>query len=250
MDIRWNVSRRDVQRLRAFVQSQHHRPFVQWRIALNVKRCGIRLTRDWVWLRIVGSLLSTQQRSGPGSAVFRLMQTQPFALRYRVCRGQQALDRFAGDLLRRFGGIRRWRVVAAEIEENYLELERALWRKLLLRLSSLCDDDSPRLEREVARFVEDSLRGFGPKQARNLLQSLGLTRYEIPLDSRITKWLSDFGFPLKLSSLPLSDPGYYELVLDGLQELCHRSNTYPCVLDAAIFTSFDQAEWPENTVVY
>ena len=33
--------------------------------------------------------------------------------------------------------------------------------------------------------MSERLAGFGPKQARNLLQGLGLTRYEIPIDSRI-----------------------------------------------------------------
>jgi hypothetical protein len=34
-------------------------------------------------------------------------------------------------------------------------------------------------------------KGVGPTQARNLLQSLGLTWYEIPLDSRVVRWLRD-----------------------------------------------------------
>ena len=99
-------------------------------------------------------------------------------------------------------------------------------------------------------MVDERLIGFGPKQARNLLQALGLTRYEIPLDSRITKWLNEFGFPMTLSSSALGDSGYYELVLDGIQELCRHSDGYPCVLDAVIFTSFDKVEWPEDASFY
>src|SRR3712207_8726784 len=41
------------------------------------------------------------------------------------------------------------------------------------------------------RSIDDSLKGFGPKQSRNLLQGLGLTRYEIPIDIRITRWFND-----------------------------------------------------------
>jgi hypothetical protein len=46
-------------------------------------------------------------------------------------------------------------------------------------------------ERIVARVLDEQLRGIGPKQSRNLLQELGLTRYEIPLDSRVAGWLNE-----------------------------------------------------------
>ena len=95
----------------------------------------------------------------------------------------------------------------------------------------------------------DGLKGFGPKQSRNLWQTLGLTRFEIPIDSRITKWFNRFGFPLKLSANALSDPNYYDFVMDGIQEVCDASSVYPCVLDAAIFADFDQ-EWPENKLIW
>jgi hypothetical protein len=94
--------------------------------------------------------------------------------------------------------------------------------------------------------VDDQLRGFGPKQSRNLLQMLGVTRYEIPLDSRSTRWLNEFGFPLQLSAQALADRGYYHLVLDGMQALCARARVYPCVLDAAIFASYDTRPWTER----
>ena len=46
---------------------------------------------------------------------------------------------------------------------------------------------------------------------------LGLTRYEIPLDSRLAKWFNNFSLPIRLSAGAL----------------------YPCVLDGAVFVSFD-----------
>ncbi len=94
--------------------------------------------------------------------------------------------------------------------------------------------------------MDNNLSGFGPKKARNLLQELGLTIYEIPIDSRITKWLNKFGFPFKLSSTALSDRNYYNMILDGFQRVCEETGIYPCVLDAAIFASFDQESWYPN----
>jgi thermostable 8-oxoguanine DNA glycosylase len=84
------------------------------------------------------------------------------------------------------------------------------------------------------------LKGFGPKQSRSLLQELGLTRYEIPIDVRITKWLNDFGFPVTLSGDASSDRNYYRFVSEGIRELCKACRIYPCLLDAAIFSSYDK----------
>jgi thermostable 8-oxoguanine DNA glycosylase len=104
-------------------------------------------------------------------------------------------------------------------------------------------------ERKSVEIIIDNLKGFGPKQSRNLLQSLGLTKFEIPIDSRITKWLTAFGFPMKLSATALSDKNYYNFVLDGFQKICEACDIFPCVMDAAIFSSFDE-EWPEDKLVW
>jgi hypothetical protein len=97
--------------------------------------------------------------------------------------------------------------------------------------------------------MEDKFKGFGPKQSRNLLQGLGLSRFEIPIDSRITKWLNAIGFPLKLTANALQDRNYYNFVSDGFQKLCEACEIMPCVLDAAIFSSFDEGKWTEENVV-
>ena len=104
-------------------------------------------------------------------------------------------------------------------------------------------------ERKSAELIIDNLKGFGPKQSRNLLQSLGLTKIEIPVDSRIIKWLTAFGFPLKLSATALSDESYYNFVLVGFQRICEACDIFPCVMDAAIFSSFDE-DWPKDKLVW
>jgi hypothetical protein len=69
-----------------------------------------------------------------------------------------------------------------------------------------------------------------------------MTRHEIPLDSRITKWLNQNIFDVKLNAMLLGDRGYYEFVLDGVQALCKKSRVVPCVFDAAVFSSTDR-DW-------
>ncbi|MBU0641526.1 MAG: hypothetical protein KKB50_21915 [Planctomycetes bacterium] len=40
-----------------------------------------------------------------------------------------------------------------------------------------------------------------------------------------------------------------QLRLDGVQELRRQCGLYPCVLDAAIFASFDPQGWPGDNVI-
>ena len=122
------------------------------------------------------------------------------------------------------------------------------WSEMLEHLNQLRASPTRDTENEVADYIDRELKGFGPKQARNLLQGLGLTRYEIPIDSRITKWLNGIGFPVHLSSGGLSDRNYYKFVMEGIFQLCSASDVYPCVFDAAVFSSFDGDGWTNKNV--
>ena len=99
------------------------------------------------------------------------------------------------------------------------------------------------VERHVADFIDDSFVGFGPKQARNLLQCLGLSQYEICIDSRMTNWLNEFGFPFPIALDSLANRNYYALVMQGVQMLCAASGVTPCVFDAAVFVSADEDDF-------
>jgi hypothetical protein len=79
---------------------------------------------------------------------------------------------------------------------------------------------------------------------------LGLTKFETPIDSRIVKWLNVHKFPISLSSLGLSDPGYYEFVSDGFRELARAADVLPCVLDAAVFAAGDGDGWNDVDVIF
>jgi hypothetical protein len=90
------------------------------------------------------------------------------------------------------------------------------------------------LEREAAHWADRSFAGLGPKQSRNLWQWLGLTRYEIPLDSRVTNWVND-NLASKIDAKRLGQLRYYELALDSIQAICEKAEVLPCELDAAAF---------------
>ncbi|MFW6116676.1 MAG: hypothetical protein ACOC6F_03020 [bacterium] len=186
----------------------------------------------------------------PSSPISRFINTRPFALRYELALRKQNLGSYTRDVLSDFGGIRRYNQIADAVVENLDALEDGLWSETMEMIGALGGQSTAADERHAAEFIDDHLKRFGPKQSRNLLQWLGLTKYEIPLDSRITKWLNDFGFPVRLSAGALSDQNYYNFVSEGVQELCARSSIYPCVLDAVIFTSFDRGSWTEENMAY
>jgi hypothetical protein len=250
MNIHWEVTEADKTGVRQLVRTHRRNPFVQNRIARNVKGNRPRLTKSVCWHAMVSCQLTTQQRSGPDSPVSRLIAAKPFPLSYRKCREARRLTTFVPKAIRDARGIRRGDRIGEECSHNLAALEGGLWGDLLGRMKQLTKDGSPAMERETARFVSTKLKGFGPKQSRNLLQSLGLTKYEIPLDSRITKWLNAFGFPLTLTAAGLQDENYYCFILDGVLRLCRACRVFPCVLDACIFVSFDTAEWKPGKIVW
>jgi hypothetical protein len=249
MRIIWDISDEDVQRVKAFLRDQEDNGFVRHRIQKNVVGPKPSFSKDRFWQAMVACLLTTQQRSGPNSPISRLISTDPFPLDFATCNACPDAGILVLEKLKASGGIRRSNRVAAECKANLMWLSQH-WQEVEDMLAPLASAADPLTERDVARFFGDHLTGFGPKQSRNLLQSLGLTKYEIPLDSRIGKWLSKIGFPVPISSQALSDTNLYEFISDGFQQLCKQCGCYPCVLDAAVFASFDGDGWNNVKVIW
>lgn len=244
MKIVWQIDSKDIKKVQDFFSNYQDDEFVQHRIKVNLSEPKRKVVKDSFWRAMVHCPLTTQQRVGPGSAVDNFSRLEPFPLSYEECIAQTNLQSYAEKTLSDFGGIRRWRKIAEAIAVNMNQLEReGLWGPTLEKLNKLCMNQPISVERETADFIQKHFREFGPKQSRNLLQGqgLGLTRYEIPLDRRVIQWFNNsFDFPVRLSGKPLADRDYYVFVLDGIQQLCEQSGVYPCLLDAAIFVSFNR----------
>lgn len=250
MKYNWQIRKHDLKRVKAIIESQCGSTFVKERIEWNLdKQYPPPVDENRFWEAMVLALLIIQQRSGPNSAVNRFGAVRPAPLSLQNCSSQSKnLSRYVERTLKKFGGIRRIKRIGDEITHNHKWLVDAGWKQIMdisrdlnvLRMKKASPKAIP-VERKAARFVAQNLKGFGPKQSRNLWQALGLFRYEIPLDSRITKWLNaNKIFPFELSATALQDRNYYEFVMSGIQELCVRCNVLPCILDAAIFSSYDQ----------
>lgn len=250
MRIVWHVDPEDVEKVRAFYEQHRRTPFVKKRIRDNLRDDKPPIAKEVFWERMVGCLLTTQQRSGPESAVTRFLLAVPFPLDYRTCSEQDDLVQFARMVISAFGGLRHHNRISAFLLANLSFLKGGGWEPTLEHLNVVRVDQTSAAERRAAEFIATSFEGFGTKQSRNLLQGLGLSRYEIPIDSRITKWLNNFGFPVRLTANALQDRNYYNFVSEGFQRLCAACDIAPCVLDAAIFASYDKGGWTEENVVW
>lgn len=250
MKIFWQFDPEDIARVKSFFNEHKDNHFVKARLAKNLAGNKPSISKDEFWERMVGCLLTTQQRSGPGSPVTKFLLTEPCPLEFSTCAEQSDLAGFARSVLSDFGGLRRSSTIGNELSANMKLLRDGGWERTLQHLDEVRTRPSPATEKRAAAFIDDNFKGFGPKQSRNLLQGLGLSRFEIPIDSRITKWLNSIGFPIKLTADALQDRNYYNFVSDGFQKLCEACDIMPCVLDAAIFSSFDAGKWTEENTVW
>lgn len=250
-DIKWEVDDFQISRTIDFYDQHRHNVCVRARERRNIQKIGLDFSKDFVWKSLVSCLLTTQQRSGPTSNVARLLRTVPFPLTLQFCLDNFAqLDMVAQDILSGFGGIRRTSTIAEQLKDNLQSILANDWLILKELTNQEVSVGDKVWEQSLANAVQKQVDGFGPKQSRNFLQILGVTKYEIPLDSRIMDWLNKNNFPIHLTATGLSDPFYYKFISDGIQHLCDQAKIYPCLLDAAIFSSYDNGKWTEENFVF
>lgn len=247
MKIEWIIEPSEVQRVNEFVAEHLDNPFVQRRIKRNLQTPKPPVSRETFWKRHIACLLTSQQRSGPDGSVFRFIAQKEFPLDLTICSECDDVERLCRRTLKAFGGIRMWKIISARAGANlrYLEDDGG-WEATFEHLDAVRIESTAETERRAAAFIAEKFDGFGPKQSRNLLQSLGLSQFEVPLDSRVTKWLNEFGFPFKIKASGLADSEYYNLVSAGFQKLAAASGVKPCVLDAAIFASYNDEVWTDE----
>jgi hypothetical protein len=250
MKLYWQIDDKDVVRVKELVASQAGNALIRARHERNLAKAKPAVTKERFWRAMVSMRLTTRQKSGPESHVARFIRLKPFPVTYAVVHQARDASVLIAKVLRKAGGIRFADKIASELAQNLESLEDGLWTDTLAQCNRLAQLVPRDVEIEVARHIQEHFLGFGPKQSRNLLQSLGLTRYEIPIDSRLTDWLNEFGFPVRLTATALGDDNYYRFISDGIQALCERSGVLPCIFDAAVFASRDSAAWTDDNVIF
>lgn len=203
-----------------------------------------------MWRVFVGCQVTTQQRSGPDSAVSRFLKSESPALSLRKCRQVQSVGKVI-EIECANAGLRRAATIAKNLQEIYSRLEGGEWPVLIEQLQRLEQRTSPQKERDVISYLlsfdptgvgrrkSRKYPGLGQKQSRNFIQWLGLSKYEIPIDSRILKKMKEFGSNFVPSGSSLTDEVVYLFVQGALQRIAKSIGIYPCELDACIFASFD-----------
>ncbi|MGA3162064.1 MAG: hypothetical protein ABSC77_12680 [Terracidiphilus sp.] len=208
------------------------------RIKCNVEGKIDLPTPEQFWFELVAALLSSQQRSEENTPLDRFYKLKPFPLSLQTY--TELTDIQVEDILKTFRFHGR---ITSQLRKNHnflfgkgmgwQEIESGL-NKLLVQRNSAPSVSHKEIERNVAQLLANRLKGVGPKQSRNLLQALGLTRYEIPLDSRVVGWLREnLGWLICVEGL--SDNAYYEELLDRVQSSCESAGVLPTVFDAAAF---------------
>jgi hypothetical protein len=248
MRIIWKPEATDLKAVESLFETYKDHPMVKYRMKHNLATRRPTVAIDRFWYALVAALLTTQQRSGPSSPVARLICSKPFPLDYTIVRKARSPKSLFERTLRNSGGIRRHTIIATQLSTNLERMWDGGWKSISGQLNRLTFHATREDEIEVADFLADTFDGIGPKQARNLLQGLGLTQFEIPIDSRIAKWLNQHGFPFPISAAALSDRSYYALVMEGISQLCEACEISPCLLDAAIFVSYDGEGWNADNV--
>lgn len=251
MNITWNINDNEITRLRNFI-AQHDNAFVARRRARNLNRQNIQLDRNTVLKSIAMCLLTTQQRSGPNTPVSIFLRLNPFPFSIENLLIQTDIEAFVRATLIQNNLNRYINKISKFYTANFNILQESKWEVMDDITHTLSGQVDRQIERAKVNDLQDAFsgNGFGPKQSRNLLQAMGLTKYEIPIDSRIINWLNNFGFPITLSSKGLQDKYYYNFVSDGIQNLCDKAEIFPCILDAAIFSSYDNGQWTEENALY
>ena len=245
----WEIDEKQIELVKDFYTKYKDNYFVKNREKRNVEKQNLNLTKEFLWQNIIVCLLTSQQKSGPKSRVSLFCAIKPLNLNFCLD-NLNNLELEAQIVLQKFGGLRRSTIIAEHLKENLKNLINNDWKILQIINDENIGLNEKQKEKFLAEIVQQEIKGFGPKQSRNFLQILGLTKYEIPIDSRISDWLNNFNFPVKLTSAGLSDPYYYQFISEGIQELCEKAKIYPCLLDAAIFSSYDKDEWTEQNLVF
>ena len=228
--------------IRAVVDSAHGDPLE--RRKWNVEGTLEAPSADHFWKWLVLSLLSSQQPYREGSPTWRLeIGTDEFpvplsgfgSLDEAEINGKLKRFRFHQRITKQLRRNHKWLFSEQGWEHLLPPIERLLHQR-----NSAPVPEHKRYERTVANMLVNKLDGVGPKQARNLLQSLGLTRYEIPLDSRVARFLQErLGWNICIEALARGE--YYEDLLDRVQASCEIAGVLPALFDAAVFDELGRA---------
>lgn len=235
MDIDWKISDADLIKVTDFVNQQSN-DYVATRVARNINHHKLFINRDTILHALLYSMILPNMKHSIDSPVVSFFKKRPSPFLYVKIKMSLDVNEYVFSTFKKQGILLDKKKSPEFFAVNFDLLESSNWALIELLKNRLRFKEDKQAEREIADYIDTLFKGFGAIEARVFLQYLGLTRYEIPIDSFVSEWLNDFGFPVNISTTALQDRGYYHFVSDGIQLLCSKANIYPCVLEAAIYS--------------
>ncbi|MFN8371523.1 MAG: hypothetical protein U0694_01405 [Anaerolineae bacterium] len=224
----------------------------QDRIQRNIEGAPQTPNDEILWAKQIYCLITTQQKSGANSRVTKFISSESaadFPLSLKRCKDETNLHNYTLTVIQQ-AGMRRKERIASAVVANLHQLEhRNQWHDLHVWVNKLIEirQEPPHpsqriVEGQAADYIADTFKEMGNKQARNFWQTLGLTRYNSVIDSRVLKWLRKYvpsreGF---ITEAGLQNRYYYRFVSEIIFDLCQRAEVLPCLFDGAVFDYFEQ----------
>lgn len=231
----WDVSKSDIDKVTDFVK-KHRNPDIDNLLSRNINHVNVAIDKDSLLKTMLICLLSADTNSNPQHTIDAVLSKKPFLLSYKYVFSVQNIETLFQKAFEASGITKYLNKVPAYFSRNFYFLEGTDWELEQEINNSIKHELTNLEERELADKVDQGFKGFGSKEARKFLLLLGITRYEIPIDHQLTKWLVDFEFPVKFSRTALQDKSFYHFVLDGIRILCDKAGIYPCVLYFSILS--------------
>ena len=233
MELIWKFCDSDITKVRDFVNANRG-PEVVKVINRNIYHNERNIDKDAILRTMLTCLLATDANSFPLKSTGHLISKKPYLLDYTYLVKIRDVEMTFEDLFQSAGITKHIKKVPHYFAINLEFLIQSGW-KIETELNDITGRELTKTdERKLADKVDKSFKGFGSKEARSFLFALGVTRFEIPIDPMVTRWMEKFGFPLKFSKAALQDIQIYHFISDGLQKICEISEIFPCVLYASI----------------
>lgn len=239
----WKIEPVQIEWVEEMIDEYKSRDIYQHRLAKNVRHDRLDLSRENYWEKLIGCVITSQQRSGPGTKVHEFMNREEFPLQLANWPEEGKVN-FAQNTLADNGlpGRKKGKWIAQN--HNWFQIGGA---EFLMQMGeglreAQAGSWKSQINREVAAAVavQPFYKGIGPKQGRNYWQWLGLSQYEIPLDSRILNWIESMPAThpaVEVEQNDLSDEQTYRRVMSWIQGLSKEAEILPCLLDIAVFLS-------------
>lgn len=195
-----------------------------------------------IWDALVIGLVTSQQKSGKNSVVNlflkEIRKREQFNLQ-RLCNRPELIEE-----IHYFEKLRFNKKIYEFMTDALDKYRNDHWKTIKSAFKDLMKG-TPNLtkEREVANQLQTYFKGIGLKQSRNILQSLHLSRYMIPLDSKVMGILKSMNNGKSLvGTIALQDQIIYIEVENTINDLCEDLKVLPCYFDGVLFYHTDEIE--------